>query len=66
MLSDILLKEIQGMCFVFQEDNGDGRVRFSPLTQRDAHRAGPPNIKQTACTKYDEDNKATFMRDARS
>jgi hypothetical protein len=64
MCGDILLKELPGMSLSFQEEDADGRVRFSALTRRDAHRAGPPHIKQTACTKCEEDNKATFMQKA--
>src|SRR5260370_27221878 len=41
MLSDILLKEMQGRCFsAFQEDDGDGKVPVSAFTRRDGHWPG--------------------------
>jgi len=44
MLSDILLKEMQGRCFSsFQEDDGDGKVPVSALTRRDGHWPGGNN-----------------------
>ncbi len=39
---DILLKVMQEMCYVFQKDDEDGRVCFSPSPRRDVHRSGSP------------------------